>query len=44
VNERICKIRVKLKLYNLIFISPHTPNEENDEVAKEEFYISSEKV
>jgi hypothetical protein len=44
VNERICKIMVKLKYYNSWLISPHAPTEENNEVAKEEFYISSEKV
>ena len=44
VNERISKIMVKLKYYNVRPISPHAPTEENDQVAKEEFYISSEKV
>ena len=44
VNERISKIMVKLKYYNLRLILPHAPTEENDQVAKEEFYISSEKV
>jgi hypothetical protein len=38
VNERICKIWVKLKYYNLTLISPHVPTEENGEVAKEGFY------
>jgi len=40
VNERICKIRVKLKHYNLILISTHTQTE----VAKEDFYSSLGKV
>jgi len=44
VNERICKIRVKLKYYTLTLISLYVPTEENDEVAREEFYISSEKL
>ena len=44
VNERICKIRVKLKYYNLVLISTNTPTEEKDEVAKEEFYSSLGKV
>ena len=35
---------VKLKYYNLTLITQHAPTEENFEVAKEEFYISSEKV
>jgi hypothetical protein len=44
VNERICKIRVKLKYYNLRLKSTHTRTEAKDEVAKEEFYCSLEKV
>jgi len=44
VNEIICKIRAKLKYYNLAMISTHAPNEEKDEVAKEELYSSLEKV
>ena len=43
VTERICKIRVKLKYYNLT-ISKHASTEEKDEAAKEEFYISLEKI
>jgi len=44
IRERIYKLRVKLKYYNLIFISTNVPTEESDEVAKEEFYRSLEKV
>jgi hypothetical protein len=40
VIERICKIRVKLKHYNLVLISTHAPTE----VAKENFYGSLGKV
>jgi len=40
VNERICKIRVKLKHYNLVLILTHAPTE----VAKEDFYSSLGKV
>jgi len=38
VNERICKIRIKLKYYNLTLISTHAPTEEKDVVAQQEFY------
>jgi len=44
VNERICKLTVKLQYYNMTLISTHTPNEDKFEVAKEEFYSSLEKV
>jgi hypothetical protein len=44
VNERICKITVKLQYYNMTLISTHTPSEDKYEVAKEEFYSSLEKV
>jgi hypothetical protein len=44
VNERICKIRVKLTHYNLTLISTHATTEETNEVAEEEFYSSLEKV
>jgi hypothetical protein len=40
VNDRICKIRAKLKHYNLVLISTHVPIE----VAKEDFYSSLGKV
>jgi hypothetical protein len=42
VNERICKIKVKLKCYNLTLT--HAPSEQKGEVAKKEFYSSFEKV
>jgi hypothetical protein len=35
VNERICKIRMKLKYYNLTLKALHAPTEEKDEVSKE---------
>jgi len=35
-NERICKITVKLKCYNLTWIPTHAPTAEKDEMAKEE--------
>ena len=38
LNERICKIVVKLKYYNLMLIVTYAPTEEKDEVIKEEFY------
>jgi hypothetical protein len=44
VHKRICKIRVKLKYYNLTLISRHVPTEEKDEVVKEKFYSSLEKL
>jgi hypothetical protein len=44
LNERICKIRVTVKYYNLTLISTHAPTEEKDEVVKEEFCSSLEKV
>jgi hypothetical protein len=44
VNKRICKIWVKLKHHNLTLISTHAPTEETNEVAKEKFYCSLEKV
>jgi len=40
VNERICKIKFKLKHYNLVLMSTHAPTE----VAKEDFYGSLGKV
>jgi hypothetical protein len=43
VTERICKIKVKCKYYNLAVISTLTPTKEKDE-AKEEFYNSLKKV
>jgi len=43
-SERIYKLRVKLKYYNLILISTNVLTEESDEVAKEEFYRSLENV
>jgi hypothetical protein len=42
INERICKIRVKLNYYNLTMIS--TLAEGKEEVAKKEFYSSLKKV
>jgi hypothetical protein len=44
VNETFCNIRVKLKYYNLILILALAQTEENDEIAKEEFYRSLEKL
>ena len=44
VNEIICKIRAKLKYYNLTMISTHAPNEGKYEVAKEELYRALEKA
>jgi hypothetical protein len=44
VNQRICKFRVKRQYYNTTLISTHTPSEDKDEVAKEEFYSCLEKV
>jgi hypothetical protein len=36
LHERICKIRVKLKYYNLALVSRHAPTEEKY-IAKEGF-------
>jgi hypothetical protein len=44
VTERNCEIVVELKYYNLTSISIYAPNEEKDEVVKEQFYSSLEKV
>ena len=44
VNETFCNIRGKLKYYKLILIPTLAPAEENDEISKEEFYRSLEKV
>jgi exonuclease III len=44
INEKICKIRIKLKYYNLTMISTHSPTEEKEEAVKEEFYNSLEKA
>jgi hypothetical protein len=44
VNEGICEISVKLKYYNLTLLSTQAPTEEKDELVKEEFYGSLEKV
>jgi hypothetical protein len=44
VNERICKIWVKLQYYNVTYISTHASTEDKDVVVKVEFYISLEKV
>jgi len=40
----MCKGSIKPKHYNLTLISTHTPSEEKDEAAKEEIYISLERV
>lgn len=44
INERICKIRIKLKYYNLTLISTHAPTEDKDEVVKEDFDNCLEKT
>ncbi|PSN43357.1 hypothetical protein C0J52_15566 [Blattella germanica] len=44
VNKRICKIRVKLKFYNLTLIAVHAPTEDKTDQVKEEFYTRLEKI
>jgi hypothetical protein len=41
---QICKIRIKLKYYNLTLISTHAPTEEKYAVVREKFYSSLEKA
>lgn len=43
-SERIYKLRVECKYFILLLISTNVPTAESDEVAKEEFYSSLEKV
>jgi len=43
-NERVFKLSVKLKYYNLTLMLVHALNVEQVEVVKEEFYSSLEKV
>jgi hypothetical protein len=40
INERICKIWVKLNYYILSLLSTNAPPEDKDDVAEEEFYSS----
>jgi hypothetical protein len=44
INKKNCKIRIKLKYYNLTLILIHSPTEEKQEALKEEFYNSLEKA
>lgn len=38
VNERICYMRLRGKLYNISMLSVHAPTEEKDELTKDIFY------
>jgi exonuclease III len=44
INERMCKIRIKLKYCNLTLILTHAPTEDKDEVVKEDFDNCLEKT
>jgi exonuclease III len=38
VNERICKLRIRGKFYNLTLISAYAPTEDAQDEVKEQFY------
>jgi exonuclease III len=38
VSERICRLRVKTRFFNLSVINVHAPTEDKDETEKDEFY------
>ncbi|KAJ4451970.1 hypothetical protein ANN_03454 [Periplaneta americana] len=40
VNERLCRLRIRGKLFNYSIINFHAPTEEKDEQEKENFYQS----
>jgi exonuclease III len=44
INERICKLRLKGKYYNITIINIHTPTEEKDEDTKERFYAELQQI
>ena len=44
VNERICRIRLATKFFNLSIINVHCPTDEKDEDIKAEFYQLLEKI
>jgi exonuclease III len=44
INERICKLRLKGKYYNIKIINIHAPTEEKDEDTKERFYAELQQI
>ena len=44
INERISKLRLKGKFYNITIINVHAPTEEKDEETKERFYAELQQI
>lgn len=44
INERICRIRLKMEHYNLTLIAVHAPTEDKSDDMKEDFYTRLEGV
>jgi hypothetical protein len=44
VSERICRLRVKTRFFNLSVINVHASTEDKDETEKDEFYSQLERT